>query len=208
MAVTQTSPARLIRKLYGKQDHGYDLNRGEAKKVRQSRSCATYGEIMPAATQHLLDYLQPGPRDVLMDLGSGAGKFIIQAAMTVKAKKMLGVELADSRCQIAREHLALAKTQKLLLTRNVDFVCGDILKTDIANATIIYTCSTAFPLRFMQHLTRHLASGKKGLRVASLQELPDNPWFDKVEHLFLDMSWRRKTKVHIYILSKPLGTLT
>lgn len=198
------TPAKLIRQLYGDFDHGYDLDKSETRIVRASKSSPTYGEIMPAATHHLLTHLKLGEKDVLYDLGSGVGKFIIQAAMTVKAKKMVGVELAQTRHEIAQEHLALAKKEKLLRTKNVKFECEDILKLNLSKATVIYTCSTAFPERFMKTLTKFVAkSAKKGVCFISLQELPENPFFEKQEHLRLDMSWKRKTKVHIYKLVVP-----
>lgn len=191
---------RVIQALYG-DGHGYfDLPEVEERHIRSTRSSSVYGEIMPAAAAQLLDYLDLRRDDVLYDLGSGVGKFVLQAAMSHPLRKAVGVELARSRCRMAQRVLRAARRQGQIKSRQVGFRCADILQTYLADATVIYTCSTAFPPSFMDRLTRRLATLREGVVVVSLQELGDNPWFDPLDVLRLDMSWKRRTPVHVYEL--------
>jgi hypothetical protein len=45
-----------------------------------------------------------------------------------------------------------------------------------------------------------LSSLKKGLLLASVRDLDDNPYFEQVDELRLDMSWKRRSRVYIYRL--------
>ncbi len=202
--MTPQEVRKRLRAIYQELDDGFDdLSRDDERAIRATRSSSTYGEIMPAATAHLLETLQPGPRDVLYDLGSGVGKFVLQAAMSLKAKKIVGLELAHARNDIANDALSLAKQHKYLLTRNVELRCADVLQADLTDATIIYTCSTAFPPAFMKRLATKLATLRKGLVFATLQDFDDERYFDLIEVHRLDMSWARRTPVYIYRLERP-----
>ena len=43
---------------------------------RAGRGAAAYGEITDAGAARVLGWLRPGPDDVLVDLGSGTGRFL------------------------------------------------------------------------------------------------------------------------------------
>ena len=166
--------------------------------MRAAKSSATYGEIRPAATLHLLDALQLTRRDVFYDLGCGVGKVVLLAAMASSAKRCVGVELAADRIALAREVLDHAHAQRFVRRGRVEFREADILRTDLSDATVLYTCSTAFPTPFMGRLMRKLAALQKPLTLATLQVLDDHPAFEQRRVLRLDMSWRRRAKVYIY----------
>ena len=42
---------------------------------------AAYGELLPAGARATLGWLRLGPQDELLDLGSGSGNLVIQAAL-------------------------------------------------------------------------------------------------------------------------------
>ena len=69
-------------------------------------------------------------------------------------------------------------------------------------ATLVYCCSTAFPDPFMMAIARKLARREEGLRLATLLDLDENPWFSLEQVLRLDMTWRRRSKVHVYRLTR------
>lgn len=175
------------------------MPRGAESVVKERKSSAVYGEIMPAATGHLLDYLQLGTKDVLVDFGSGVGKLIVQAALTHKLRRCVGYELVKPRHQTAQDALQDAIDQRLLKTRDVEFRNADFMRGALEPATVIYTCSTAFPEALMQRLVRRVSKLPSGTRFVSLQDIDDNPWFDLKDVLRLDMSWARRRKVHIYV---------
>ncbi len=188
---------RLVRELYRGVD-GFSLSRADDIRVRASRSNPTYGEVMPTATLHLLEWLDLGPRDVFYDLGSGLGKVVLMAGLVTRARRCVGIELATSRVEEARRAIAIAERRRLISRGRCTIRNENILTTDLHDATVLYTCSTAFPTPFMHKLQRRLAALGRPLRFATLQELDPHPAFTRIDVVHLDMTWRRKAKVHLY----------
>lgn len=188
---------RRIRKLYRGVD-GFDIPRTEEKAVFSSRGSPVYGEMMPAAIGHMIDYLELGERDVFYDLGSGSGKVVLQAAMSVPLRKSVGVELSATRVAQARAVLKEARRLGLVRARACVFRHQDLLEAKLDDATVIYTCSTAFSLRFMTLVARKVARLGRSLRFVTLQELEERRRFELVDVLRLDMSWKRRSAVYVY----------
>ncbi len=187
--------ARLYR-----EDHGYeDDPLGEAR-VLEAGSSPTYGEMLPAATSHLLRYLKLGPQDVFYDLGSGVGKIVLQTAMTVPLARCVGIELMRSRHRIAHRLIERARSEGLLQAAECRARNSDFMRARLGDATVVYSCSTAFPTELTMGLAARLARLPVGLRFVSTQDLEDNDWFSLEDVLHLDMSWRRRSKVHVYRL--------
>lgn len=200
--MSRFDPRTAIRRLYNDR-WGYDVTLAEEARVQQSEGCSTYGEIMPTALDQLIDALELEPDDVFYDLGSGIGKVVLQVAMTCKLAQCVGIELVDNRHDIACEVLEQARTEGLLKTEDVRLRNSDMLRARLDGATVVYTCSTAFSDVFMARLTRRLSAQPAGLRVATLLDLEENPWFELEDVLRLDMSWRRRAKMHVYRLVRP-----
>ena len=170
--------------------------------MRRAGSSPTYGEITPTAVARLVESLDPGPDDVFYDLGSGLGKVVLQVAMTRRLARCVGLELAPARHRVAVEVLGQAREEGLLRTEDVRLREQDILRARMPDATLVYCCSTAFPDPFMMAIARKLARREEGLRLATLLDLDENPWFSLEQVLRLDMTWRRRSKVHVYRLTR------
>lgn len=193
----ELDPRAIVRGLYRGID-GFEIPRVDERRVRKARSSPTYGEIMPTAALRMLESLRLGPRDVFMDLGCGVGKVCMMAALATGVRKVVGVELASRRIEYARRVVAQAEKAGLVARRRVELHEGDILRADFSRATVIYTCSTAFPLSFMHGLMRRLAAMDRPLTFVSTQILDEHPAFEPSDVLRLDMSWRRKSKTYVY----------
>ncbi len=191
-----------MRRLYRDVD-GFEIAKSQERRIERVESSPTYGEIMPTALDQLIDALEMEEDDVFFDLGSGMGKVVLQVAMTARLKQCVGIELVDSRHRVACEVLADARAQGLLRTDDVVFRHSDMLRARLSGATVVYTCSTAFSDVFMAKLVARLARLPAGLRVATLLDLEDNPWFELDDVLRLDVSWRRRAKMHVYRLVRP-----
>lgn len=195
------SPRSVIQRLY--RDHsGYVSDpQGEAQVVAAGSS-ATYGEMMPAATERLIEHLALGPNDAFYDLGSGVGKVVLQVAMTAPVARCVGIELMKGRHDIARRMLQDVRAQGLLRAQRCSVRNADILRARMSDATVAYCCSTAFPESFMHTLAARLARLPVGLRWVSTRETEGNPWFQLEDELRLDMSWHRRSKVYVYRLAR------
>lgn len=194
-------PRAVLRRLY-LYEHGYELDEADEARVRATQSSPTYGEIMPTATDHLVEHLRMGSDDVFYDLGSGVGKVVLQVGMRAAIRRCVGVELVRSRHHIARRMLHEVRATGLLRARECEVRCADFMRAPLGDATVVYTCSTAFSTAFMNELAGRLSLLSTGLRWVSTQDVDENPWFQLEDVLRLDMSWRRRTHVYVYRLTR------
>lgn len=193
---------RVLRQLY-KEVWAYTIPKDEDLKIRKAKSSSLYGEITFGSLDKIVDYLDLGEDDVFFDLGSGVGKVVLQIAMTTPVKKAIGVELSTSRHTGSKKVLAKAVKEKLVTRRNCAFLHEDILETNLSKATVIYSCSTAFPATFMKQFAKKLCALKKPIRIVTLQEFPARSGLVLIDKLSLDMSWVRKTPVYVFSNKAP-----
>ncbi len=186
-----------LRRLYRDVD-GFDIAKSQERRIAKAKSSATYGEIMPAATLQMLDDLALGPEDTFVDLGSGVAKVVLAAAIGTPVRRAVGVELAADRHERALSVVEQARAQKLIGRNTVELRRENILTTDLRDATVLYTCSTAFPYSFTHRLAQRIGGLGRALTFVTLQELDTLPNFTLERVLRLDMTWARRRKVHVY----------
>ena len=189
---------KTVRRLYRNVD-GFSIPKSEEKHVRASKGSPVYGELTPTGIARLLEYLKLGPRDVFYDLGAGSGKVVIQTALTARVRKAIGVELASTRVADANRVLRAARGAGLLRARACAFREQDLLETYLSDATVIYTCSTAFSNRFLTAIASRVATLRGPIRFLTLQELADPPArFKRVATLRVETTWTRRCGVAVY----------
>jgi hypothetical protein len=191
---------RIVRDLY-RGVEGWDIPVQETRRIVAARSAETYGEIMPTATARLLDYLGLGRRDVLYDLGCGIGKLVVHAAVSLPLRGSVGIEMSATRSRLAHAAAARAADRGLVRAQACAIRCQDFMRAKLDDATVVYTCSTAFPGALMIRLARKLARLPRPIRFVTLQDLDPHPAFELVDVLQLDMTWRRRAKVHVYTVT-------
>lgn len=187
----------IVRRTYRGID-GFEISRADERIVARACSSATYGELMPTATVRLLEQLALTRRDVFYDLGAGVGKVVLLAALTTPVVRAVGVELAPRRVASGQLALAAARAERIPGARRAELIEADMLHCPLDDATVIYTCSTAFPQRFMTRLLARLARLPKLRLLASLQDFDEHRDFELIATPRLDASWKRRTKVHFY----------
>ncbi len=191
------NPSKAITALY-RDVWGYDIPDEEERAIRRSKGSPVYGELPPRSVAKLLGYAELGDDDVFYDLGSGTGKVVVQAAMTAPAKKCVGVELSDTRCRQARSVVRKAKSKGLLKSRSCVMRAADLMTTKLSDATVIYTCSTAFSIRFMNRLARRILTDCPRLRAFMTLQDVERKGLEHVHTLRLATSWNRSSPVYIY----------
>lgn len=177
---------------------GFEIPKTDSLTIKKSKGSPVYGEIKQAALDKLLSYLNLSTKDVFYDLGSGVGKVIMQTALSTPAKKIVGVELSHSRHHEAEIALSRLIAHDPSLKTKVMLLNKDLMTVDLSDATVIYSCSTAFSIKFMAEIVKRLLTFPQTFRLVSLQELPEENDFELEDILRLDMSWLRSTPVHIY----------
>ncbi|MFV8750697.1 hypothetical protein ACNOYE_09105 [Nannocystaceae bacterium ST9] len=192
-----SDPKQLLRTCYRNID-GFEIAARDVRAVARSKGSSIYGELMPSATIRLLAALELDRDDVLYDLGAGVGKVVLLAAATTDVRRAIGVELAESRVEQAQRAFTAARRIGFPGVRRAAMVHADLLSVDMQDATVAYTCSTAFSSAFMRKLAKRLAALPKLRLLASLQDLDPHPAFEPLRSLRVDASWRRRTTVHVY----------
>jgi SAM-dependent methyltransferase len=206
VSVRDSDPRAALRRLYrGLELDGFEIPADDHRRVARSKGSSTYGELMPTATMQLLARLGLRRTDHFVDLGSGLGKVVLIVAMTTPVEQALGVELSATRLRIAAQALAKAKAERIRGSQRAAFVQADMLTHPLDEATVIYTCSTAFSSAFMRRLQQRLAKLPRLRTLVSLQDFDPHPAFELREVVRLDASWKRGTKVHIYARSRRRG---
>lgn len=191
-------PRRTILRVYRQVDDGFFIPDTEESEIRATRGSPTYGEITPTSVDRMLTYLQMTDRDVFYDLGSGVGKVINQVAISVPIRRCVGVELSETRVRLARSALRRLRREVPVRARRCSFRCEDLLDTALDDATVIYTCSTAFSWRFLVRICQRVRAIGRPLKFLTVQELEPMKGFEHVETLRLDMTWQRRDRLYIY----------
>ncbi|MFT7596552.1 MAG: hypothetical protein ACI8R4_003888 [Paracoccaceae bacterium] len=102
-----------------------DPNLSKLDILRSSSCSATYGELTQTGARNLIRHLGPEPQDVFLDNGSGVGKLVLQAAMSVGIRQCVGIERIRARHEYAVAGLEYARQNTCLKTDNVSFEFGN-----------------------------------------------------------------------------------
>lgn len=150
-----------------------------------------YGEPSPAATDAILRRLGAGADDVLFDLGSGRGYFLMQALLTTPLRRAVGVELSASRAEVSRQaRKGLLEANLLAPGQALEIRQEDMARTDLSGCTLVFMDSVFYSDELLMTVARHLHEAGTVKRIAMIQKgLPPNPWFELEGTVRLKMSW-------------------
>lgn len=155
-----------------------------------------YGEVIFFSFVRILEKTEPKPGEVFYDLGSGAGKAVVIAALVFDFSKACGIEKLDALYNLSielQEKLKnLPERQELLHHKeiNLQFIHGDMLTQDFSDGDVIFMNATCFSEEMLTKLTAKLLKLKVGARiiVASANFDAIGGLERKYSHLHL-MSW-------------------
>lgn len=100
-------------------------------------------------------------KDIVYELGSGDGEFILVAASEFHAKKAIGIEIEHTRYLISKIKKQISKTE------NAKFVREDFKNVKLNDATVVYFYLVPNVIkRIMPKLKKEL---KPGTRIVSLR---------------------------------------
>jgi hypothetical protein len=137
----------------------------------------------PAVVDAMLEFASVGPRDFVIDLGSGDGRIVIAAARK-RGAHGFGVEIDAELVETARR-----AAQREGVAGQVEFKVQDLFGTDLGEATVI--AMYLYPRLMMQLRPRLFAQLKPGSRVVS--------------HDFDMAGWKPDARVTVPVPGKPYG---
>jgi hypothetical protein len=197
----------LLRDLYDAAPSGLDAPEDDRREVerRGGEGAQAYGELSPESALRLLRWLAPGEADVLYDLGAGVGKLVLQAACATRVGRAVGVELSRHHHAVATGVLdalvaRVGPHEAVALRARVSFVRGDLREVDLADATIVYACSTCFPDDVRAALAEQALAAPRLRALVSTRALPA-PWderFETIGRVRVRTSWSESEHVLVY----------
>lgn len=108
----------------------FSMAPGFAADVDPVKDAGPYVPSPQSVVSDMLRYADVGPNDFLIDLGSGDGRIVIEAAK--RGARGLGVDLDPSLVKLASEN-----AQKAGVAGRARFEVRDIFDTDLAPATVV-----------------------------------------------------------------------
>ena len=147
-----------------------------AQEVEQAPFITTPPEVV----ERMLQLAGTGPGDFVIDLGSGDGRIVIEAARKFGARG-LGIELDRALVEKSR-----ASARSAGVADRVSFVEGDVLVSDISRASVVTVYLLPALIRKLQ--PRFIEELKPGTRVVS--------------HAFALTSWK-PDRVETVRISRP-----
>jgi len=130
----------------------------------------------------MLDILDPGVDDVFFDLGAGKGRILCAAARR-RMKRVVGVELFDEPCAVARDNAARVRGRQ----SPVDVICADATAVDYSEATVItmfLPFGEATTRAVLQVIRDSLRTNPRNIRIGYA-----HPFY---ENVFAEASWLEK----------------
>ena len=132
-----------------------------------------------------------GPKDLVVDLGCGDGRFLVAAAKYFDAKAV-GIEIRKNLASKARE-----RVQRLGLKDLVEVVQGDMFDFDLRSASVV----TLYQLPKVNAMLRVKLEQElsPGSRVVSL-DFPVPGWLPVKVKAFYDPYYQKFRRAYLYVV--------
>lgn len=200
---------KLLFLLYKKRS-GYEcaIERNNPK-LASDKIFLTYGEILPLGLKRLLDFIEPNQSDRLIDLGSGAGKVVIQAFLASHMEKCYGIEVDPVRNQVANDALADLKSiaPELLLRKSdnydnhIQFINENIADYAFNDVSLIFMNSICFGENLMSDIVKQINDHPNIRAVMSTKRVEGLQSLDNIEIIPVETSWHippNRTNCFVY----------
>ena len=167
-----------------------------------------YGEITPLGFRTLARRLSLGSGDVFVDLGSGLGRVVLQAARDWGVERACGVEYAASRHDLAVEAL---EEEPTAVAERVCYIRGDcadpqVWQESLGDVTVAYVANLLFGAELMERTARQLEACASLRTVASYRQWPEGlVGFREDEPERCDTSWKAPDELIVVGASKETG---
>ena len=156
----------------------------------------TYGEILPAGVNKIINNISIDKNDVFFDLGCGCGKVVTQFYYQTCVKSSNGVEFSTTRFSQAQEI-----KEKIKITDNrLNFYRSNFFNTELSQGTIFYIASTCFDEKTMLKIWKKISNNKNLNAIIILNSFPETCDFSKVKRtksIEVPCSWD-KSEAKIY----------
>lgn len=142
---------------------------------RKNHISITYGELLFASTNKLINEANFKRGDVFLDLGSGLGKCALQVFMKSDLRKIIAIEastLLHEQAQAIYQQVQKDFPYFWEEGRETHLIGDNFLKQDWQDSTVIYSCSTCFTPELLVLIGNKINQYPQIRDVFSLRPLP------------------------------------
>lgn len=155
----------------------------EILRAYQSFSSNTYGELLPPFNSQIFRDTNLRPSSVFLDLGSGVGNVVLQAALEIGSESH-GIEMMPNPCKLARDQAQEFPARCRmwgLSTGSVNLLDGDFLDDTrlapiLQRADVVLVNNELFSPQLNEELRTRFLDLKEGARVVSLKSFVPPGW--------------------------------
>jgi hypothetical protein len=164
--------------------------------LKPIKDAGPYVPSPQSVVSDMLRYAEVGPKDFLIDLGSGDGRIVLTAAKVFGARGF-GVEIKDD---LVRKSNEAAKNEGL--ADRVRFMKQDLFKTDLSQATVITMYLLPDTVNLLKD--KFLSELKPGTRIVS-HDYPLTGWLPEKQEQFdleekINISGVTTTVIYVYLV--------
>lgn len=170
------------------------------KEWWRDREKAPYVPTPMSYVDRMLMLAQPGPDDVIYDLGSGDGRIPIRAAEKYDVKKGVGLDIDADLVKLSNEN-----AKKAGVADRVKFVQADVFKADFSDASIVTLY--LLPEMNLRLRPRLLSELKPGTRIVAhrfnLGDWPPDRSILADETAPKPLNWTEEDRHHLLLYIVP-----
>lgn len=96
----------------------------DVTKIENEHAKAPFVPLTIDVVQKLIPFLELKESDVLLDLGCGDGRILIESLLQTECQKAYGIDIDESAIEQSHEHYKQSQLKK-----DIHFVCGDFFTT-------------------------------------------------------------------------------
>lgn len=188
---------------------------GNKESVIKAGGTPMHDELTYESAQKLFkNILRIEAGDVFCDLGSGVGKLAMQAYLETPAKRVIGIELSQSRFELAeaaKKRMADAlleapynelwsKAWNNSDTKTLEFRNESMLSAALADANKIFVCTTCISSELMGEIVDFCKKLPVGARMVTLKKLQDCSNLQLIKTHTLTSSWSQDVSAYEYVV--------
>lgn len=177
----------------------------EDPTLAQKNIFLTYGEILPQGLARLFEFVNPTMNDSFVDLGSGAGKTVLQSYLCTDMHASYGVEIDLARHNLAHDVLEKIKQETPVLfeqnNKSIEFINSSIEDFDFSQVTLVFANSTCFGGNLITDILKKINNSPNIRAVFTTKKIEGFKYLPEFEIVPIETSWHvppSKSNCYVY----------
>ncbi|MEM7402486.1 MAG: hypothetical protein AAF310_00485 [Myxococcota bacterium] len=173
-------------------------SRQELQEIKRAGGATSYGEVTFEGVTTMLQQLKLDKGSVFYDLGCGVGRLATQVYMMSDARKVVGIEVSETRywqCLEVRDRLKAGG--KIVADRQLEFRHEDIAKSDYGDATALYISSLFFTKKLVDRVVGKAVRMPRQVKLVTLTPL-QHKRLRLLKRFVVATTWSPRVNAYMY----------